>query len=351
MTTLEKNSFEILKLSGNTIIAFDGQGICLDTIIDPDHWFSDKPKNITGFHFSEIFPVETLTVVKQVFENISETKSKSDLTFEWKSNNKTLFFELTFMWGGDNIVAFIKNITQHILYEAHNNSTTNNSLEPVRSLLANISHQLKNPLYTVVGFSRLLFETEKAEEKIEYMHIIENNNAKLINLVNEVMEITRIDSGLITFDIDVVNLHLVCKEVYYSYNLRIPYEAELVFENQDIDALILTDKNRLIQVLSNLIGNAIKYTPTGSIRFGFKRLEHMVEIYVKDTGIGIPEEKQKNIFDRFYKVDNFAQGTGLGLSICKSIVEKLGGKISFTSTPGEGSCFTFTLPLNGTESC
>lgn len=343
MMTIENKSFDILKLTINSLIVFDSSGCCKDAIIDTTHWFSDKSEKIIGKNLSVIFPNAIQATLCKEFELVLSKNSESNQNYEFSSDDSRFVFQIKLVPFQEGVIAFVKDITK-------NKALLAKELEPIRNLLANISHQLINPLNVVVGFSRLLCETDKIKEKKEYIHIIESNNSRLISLVKEILEITRIDSGLMKFNFEYVNLQSICKEVYCSYNLRIPYEADLIFEGEDCEVSLMTDKNRLIQIFSILISNAIKFTSSGSIKFGYNLVGDVVKFYVKDTGIGIPEDKLKNIFDRFFKVDSFTSGTGLGLSICKSIVERLGGSIGLTSKFGEGSCFTFTLPLHGAKS-
>ena len=141
-----------------------------------------------------------------------------------------------------------------------------------------------------------------------------------------------------------INIHELCREVYNTFYFRCPQEVQLIFEPSDISTLVKADKSRVIQVISNLIGNALKFTHEGSIRYGYSHKNGKIEIYVSDTGTGISDENQKRIFDRFVKANDMDQGTGLGLSICKMLVEKMGGEISVESEIGKGTTFRFTLP-------
>lgn len=212
------------------------------------------------------------------------------------------------------------------------------------AFLANMSHEIRTPLNAIVGFSRVIADTNNAEERLGYYNIVEANNSRLLQLINEILDLSRIESGMMEFTEAPINLHSTCLEIYDTHEFRCSDNVKLYFDDSDSELWINSDKNRLIQVFSNIIGNAIKFTHHGSIRFGYKRKKNEVECYITDTGTGISPDKINKIFERFTKLDNFTQGTGLGLSICKSIVERLGGKISVESKLGVGTTFTFTHP-------
>ncbi|MEA4840923.1 MAG: ATP-binding protein [Bacteroidales bacterium] len=214
------------------------------------------------------------------------------------------------------------------------------------AFIANMSHEIRTPLNAIVGFSRIIAETDNIEERQSYYSIVESNNARLLGLINEILDLSKIESGIMEFDFEPISLHRFCNEIVQTLSLRCAKEVELIFDKSDPNLVINTDKNRLSQVFSNLIGNASKFTQQGSIRFGYIVKPDHLEFYVKDTGSGIMADKLDKVFERFVKADNFTQGTGLGLPICKSIIEKLGGRISVSSKVGSGTCFTFTLPLN-----
>lgn len=212
------------------------------------------------------------------------------------------------------------------------------------AFLANMSHEIRTPLNAIVGFSHLISESEDAEERRNYYNIVEANNERLLELINEILDLSKIESGTIEFTYAPVKLHNLCKEVHDAHVFRTPAGVKLVYEPSDADLIIETDKNRVIQVFSNLIGNAFKFTKEGSVSYGYKTEGKQIVFHVTDTGTGIESEKVGRVFERFAKLNNFAQGTGLGLSICKTIIERLGGEISVSSELGKGSTFKFTLP-------
>lgn len=218
------------------------------------------------------------------------------------------------------------------------------------AFLANMSHEIRTPLNAIVGFSRIIAESENAQERREFYEIVEANNDRLLQLINEILDLSKIESGIVDFTIGTVNLNRLCKDIYDAHVFRCPQGVQLIPEPSDEELNIESDNNRLFQVFSNLIGNAFKFTTQGSVSYGFKREDDVVKFHVTDTGIGIEAEKLPKVFERFAKLNTYAQGTGLGMSICKTILERLGGTISVTSEFGKGTTFTFTLPYNAGES-
>ena len=212
-----------------------------------------------------------------------------------------------------------------------------------------MSHEIRTPLNAIVGFSRIIAESENTEERKEYYNIVEANNERLLQLINEILDLSKIEAGIVEFSIAAVRLHPLCKEIHDAHVFRCPSGVELIFDPSDEDILIDSDKNRIFQVISNLIGNAFKFTTKGSISYGYHREGETIVFHVTDTGTGIAPEKIGKVFERFVKANNFAQGTGLGLAICKTIIERLGGKISVTSELEKGTTFIFTLPAKTTQ--
>lgn len=212
------------------------------------------------------------------------------------------------------------------------------------AFLANMSHEIRTPLNAIVGFSHLIAESEDPDERKAYYEIVDANNERLLQLINEILDLSKIESGIVEFTITPVKLHRLCKEIHDAHVFRCPAGVKLIFEPSDEMLIIDSDKNRVFQVLSNMIGNAFKFTSQGSVSYGYRQEGDFVLFHVTDTGIGIQADKVGRVFERFVKVNNHAQGTGLGLSICKTIIERLGGEVSVTSEMGVGTTFTFTLP-------
>lgn len=209
-----------------------------------------------------------------------------------------------------------------------------------------MSHEIRTPLNAIVGFSRLITETDNASEQQEYLTIINNNSDLLLQLINDILDFAKIESGTLNYNMSWVDLKDVCQEVYISQSLKMTSDVALLYNGDMLPSVRLrTDTQRIEQVLLNLLSNAIKCTNQGFVSLSYEIEGDFVRVSVTDTGIGIDKEKQASVFERFVKLDDFRQGTGLGLSICKMIIEKLGGEIGLRSELGKGSTFWFTLPL------
>ena len=216
--------------------------------------------------------------------------------------------------------------------------------------LANMSHEIRTPLNAIEGFSRVIAETDSAEERMKYLEIIESNNNRLMSLINEILDLSRVESGEIVIKKAPVDLESLCTSIQQLFKFRCPETVQLKWNSPTMPITMNTDENRLTQVLSNLISNALKHTPKGEITYGYKITDNgqMISFYVKDTGSGIAPEFINQIFDTYASQDADKQkGYGLGLALCRIIVEKMGGTISVESALGKGSTFTFCLPFNG----
>ena len=213
------------------------------------------------------------------------------------------------------------------------------------AFLANMSHEIRTPLNAIVGFSELLVDSDDPDEKKEYWHIIESNNDLLLRLINDILDLSKIESGIIDRKRERFNLTQLCNELYVMMRSKIPNaDVELVQDNPCPECWIFLDSNRLKQVWMNFLTNAVKYTRSGYIRMGYSVEKDGIRFYVEDTGTGIPKELQDRVFGRFQKLNEFVQGTGLGLAISRAIVEAAGGEIGFTSEQGIGSTFWAWVP-------
>ena len=233
--------------------------------------------------------------------------------------------------------------TEQELIAAKERAEESNKLKT--AFLANMSHEIRTPLNAIVGFSNLLAETDDIGERREYMRVVEENNELLLKLISDILDLSKIEAGTFEFNYGRVDVNRMCEETVRSLSLKVKDKpVELIFGEHDAQCCVVGDKNRLIQVITNFINNAVKFTDEGSITLGYRTEGGELLFHVEDTGSGISEEHRQSIFDRFVKLNSFAQGTGLGLSISKSIVEQMGGRIGVESEVGRGSRFWFTIP-------
>ena len=213
--------------------------------------------------------------------------------------------------------------------------------------LSNMSHEIRTPLNAIVGFSELLVNTDDPKDKEEYMAIINRNNELLLQLISDILDLSKIEAGTLEFIYDMVDINEMLRGLEMSYRQKIAEHPgiDISFTSHMDECVVYTEKNRVMQVISNFLNNALKFTREGHIHFGYEEQENGLRFFVSDTGKGIPVEKQGEIFKRFVKLDSFTNGTGLGLAICQTIVRKLGGEIGVYSEEGKGSTFWFTLPV------
>ena len=217
--------------------------------------------------------------------------------------------------------------------------------------LANMSHEIRTPLNAIEGFARIMAETDSADERMKYMEIVESNNARLLALIDEILDLSRVEAGELSIKKSMTDLNEMCRSMQNIFKFRCPDSVALQWTRPNMNVTLNTDANRVTQVFSNLISNALKHTTKGSINYGYRLINdgQEVEFYVSDTGTGIAPEDQKHIFEAYVSRDAEQQnGYGLGLALCKIIVEKLGGHITVNSKLGAGSTFRFILPFQGT---
>ena len=303
----------------------------------------------------------------EVLENITDKQVWNNFIHALRTNNNVLkyicnhpyprfnvissdcySFIIRNEYGEDIIWHLRRDISEQLRYENELKKAKEKAEESDRlksAFLSNMSHEIRTPLNAIVGFSAVMADIDDPQERKKFYSIIESSNKRLLLLIDEVLDLSKIESGMLEFNFTPVKINDLCREIFITHQLYAARNASLMLELPDEDICIKTDKNRLTQVISNLINNAVKFTPKGTITLGYRLITDFVEFYVRDTGIGIAEDKLGKIFNRFVKVDRFAPGTGLGLSICKTIAERLGGDISVTSEVGIGSVFSFRIPL------
>lgn len=214
------------------------------------------------------------------------------------------------------------------------------------AFLANMSHEIRTPLNAIVGFSQLLAETDDPEERHEFVEIIDSNNRMLLQLISDILDLAKIESGTMDFKFADMNVKEVINEIVTSFRIKMPDNVALIAPQDSPECQIYSDRMRQTQVISNFLNNAIKYTSEGCITLAYEIIGDEIKFSVTDTGDGMSQEIQAHIFDRFYKGNTFKQGTGLGLSICETIVNRLGGRIGVNSELGKGSTFWFTHPYS-----
>ena len=359
----EKYSTRILDALPDMLTVFDHDANIIELASSPstNHVEGINADNITHSNVKDILPPEAYESVRQNMDRVILTGESSTSRHDLMLDGILHHYEnRIFPLDNEYLLCMCRDISEQWNAE-QTNKKQQKELEAARikaeesdrlksAFLANMSHEIRTPLNAIVGFSHLIAESDDAEERKTYYNIVNANNERLLQLINEILDLSKIESGTIEFSFGPASLHNLCREVYDAHIFRTPQGVSLVYESSDESLMIETDKNRVFQVISNLIGNAVKFTKEGSISYGYKLVDNQIVFHVTDTGTGIEPEKVGRVFERFAKLNNHAQGTGLGLSICKSIVERLGGKISVSSEFGKGTTFTFTLPYTVAES-
>lgn len=347
---LEERNRKVIEALPEFIFIFDDNFFITDVFIADDSTLLHPIEELRGGDGRDVYSPE----VSDLFiQNIRECLEDGQLKeIEYPLDVEGLerhYFQARIVPFEDNkVLALIHDITKRVehaneLVEAKQRAEESDRMKSV--FLANMSHEIRTPLNAIVGFSEIVAMTESQEEKNEYVQIIQQNSNLLLQLINDILDLSRIESGKSEMHLQPTDMSAVIEEVGKVHNLKMRYGIELKIEHPDMEVWTMTDRNRVTQVLFNFLSNAIKNTDGGSITLGMKADEEWLKLYVKDTGCGIPAEKLPKIFTRFEKVNEFAQGTGLGLPICKSIIERLGGRVEVESELGTGSTFSFYLPF------
>lgn len=212
------------------------------------------------------------------------------------------------------------------------------------AFLANMSHEIRTPLNAIIGFSELLTDAESKEEKSMYLKILKENNDLLLQLISDILDLSKIEAGTFDFTFSNVDINVLCRDIVRSTLMKDTNGVDIIFDENSDDCHIVSDRNRLQQVITNFVNNALKFTKQGSIHIGYQQMGDRLKVYCSDTGIGISKEQQQHVFERFVKLNSFIKGTGLGLAICQTIIQQLHGEIGVDSEPGRGSTFWFILP-------
>lgn len=346
---LEERNRKVIEALPEFIFIFDENFFIKDVLIADDSTLLHPIDQLRGGDGRNIYSPE---VCDLFMENIRECLVDGKLKeIEYPLDVEGLerhYFQARIVPFEDNqVLALIHDITQRVkraneLVEAKQRAEESDRMKSV--FLANMSHEIRTPLNAIVGFSEIVAMTEDPKEKEEYVQIIQQNSNLLLQLINDILDLSRIESGKSEMHLDPTDLSAVLEEVGKVHNLKMRYGIELKTELPEKAIWTMTDRNRVTQVLFNFLSNAIKNTESGSITLGMSVEGEWLKCYVKDTGCGIPKDKISKIFSHFEKVNEFAQGTGLGLPICKSIIDRLGGRVEVESELGKGSTFSFYLP-------
>lgn len=322
-------------------------------VLDANQAFSDKiiPKSLIWHKNRKDIEKTAIGSIEKYLEVARKVlKTKEAYLTEFKINQCIYNIIITTSDEENVIDTFLIDITELIqleqnLREALNKAEEANKLKS--SFLANISHEIRTPLNAIIGFSSMLPTAESDEEANEYLSIIRSNNGLLLQLIDDILDLAKIEAGTLDFSKTTFSVNDLMDQVIHSARLGLDNDkVEMLCYKQEVDYQIHSCRNRIMQVLINLVNNSMKFTKEGSISVGYNYLpdENQLQFFVRDTGIGIPEDKQKEIFERFVKLDPFVQGSGLGLSICEMIIHTIGGDIWVESEIGKWTCFWFTVP-------
>ena len=354
----EKYSTRILDALPDMLTVFDHDANIIELASSPstNHVEGINADNITHSNVKDILPPEAYESVRQNMDRViltgESSTSRHDLMLDGILHN---YENRIFPLDNEYLLCMCRDISEQWNAE-QTNKKQQKELEAARikaeesdrlksAFLANMSHEIRTPLNAIVGFSKLVIDAECTNEKEQYAEIIERNSEILLNLFNDILDLSSLEADSLSFNIRPIKLIDICLQLEQQFCYKVKNGTKLILDDVDTELYVSGDWNRIIQIISNLLSNAAKFTPKGEIHFGYREKEDFVEFYVKDSGIGIPAERVATIFQRFGKINDFVQGTGLGLTLCRMLVEKMGGRIWLRSQEGKGSRFYFTLPL------
>ncbi|MDD3037333.1 ATP-binding protein [Bacteroides sp.] len=345
---LETYNRKIIEALPEFIFIFDDNFYITDVLMAPDTILLHPIDVLKGVNARNIYSPEVSDLfICNIRECLKDGKLK-EIEYPLEVDGRKFYFQARIApFESNKVLALIHDIGDRIrrsqeLIEAKRRAEDADRMKSV--FLANMSHEIRTPLNAIVGFSEIMAVTVNEEEKHEYLEIIQKNSNLLLQLINDILDLSRIESGKSEMHFQQVEISGLIDEVEKVHQLKMKSNVELKIIRPQEEFWTSTDRNRVMQVLFNFLSNAIKNTERGSITLGLKHEGDWLNLFVSDTGCGISEEKLPRIFTRFEKLNDFVQGTGLGLSICKSIVERLGGKIEVTSELGKGSTFSLYLP-------
>ena len=354
----EKYSTRILDALPDMLTVFDHDANIIELAYSPstNHVEGINADNITHSNVKDILPPEAYESVRQNMDRVILTGESSTSRHDLMLDGILHHYEnRIFPLDNEYLLCMCRDISEQWNAE-QTNKKQQKELEAARikaeesdrlksAFLANMSHEIRTPLNAIVGFSKLVIDAECTNEKEQYAEIIERNSEILLNLFNDILDLSSLEADSLSFNIRPIKLIDICLQLEQQFCYKVKNGTKLILDDVDTELYVSGDWNRIIQIISNLLSNAAKFTPKGEIHFGYREKEDFVEFYVKDSGIGIPAERVATIFQRFGKINDFVQGTGLGLTLCRMLVEKMGGRIWLRSQEGKGSRFYFTLPL------
>ena len=354
----EKYSTRILDALPDMLTVFDHDANIIELASSPstNHVEGINADNITHSNVKDILPPEAYESVRQNMDRVILTGESSTSRHDLMLDGILHHYEnRIFPLDNEYLLCMCRDISEQWNAE-QTNKKQQKELEASRikaeesdrlksAFLANMSHEIRTPLNAIVGFSKLVIDAECTNEKEQYAEIIERNSEILLNLFNDILDLSSLEADSLSFNIRPIKLIDICLQLEQQFCYKVKNGTKLILDDVDTELYVSGDWNRIIQIISNLLSNAAKFTPKGEIHFGYREKEDFVEFYVKDSGIGIPAERVATIFQRFGKINDFVQGTGLGLTLCRMLVEKMGGRIWLRSQEGKGSRFYFTLPL------
>ena len=354
----EKYSTRILDALPDMLTVFDHDANIIELASSPstNHVEGINADNITHSNVKDILPPEAYESVRQNMDRVILTGESSTSRHDLMLDGILHHYEnRIFPLDNEYLLCMCRDISEQWNAE-QTNKKQQKELEAARikaeesdrlksAFLANMSHEIRTPLNAIVGFSKLGIDAECTNEKEQYAEIIERNSEILLNLFNDILDLSSLEADSLSFNIRPIKLIDICLQLEQQFCYKVKNGTKLILDDVDTELYVSGDWNRIIQIISNLLSNAAKFTPKGEIHFGYREKEDFVEFYVKDSGIGIPAERVATIFQRFGKINDFVQGTGLGLTLCRMLVEKMGGRIWLRSQEGKGSRFYFTLPL------
>ena len=354
----EKYSTRILDALPDMLTVFDHDANIIELASSPstNHVEGINADNITHSNVKDILPPEAYESVRQNMDRVILTGESSTSRHDLMLDGILHHYEnRIFPLDNEYLLCMCRDISEQWNAE-QTNKKQQKELEAARikaeesdrlksAFLANMSHEIRTPLNAIVGFSKLVIDAECTNEKEQYAEIIERNSEILLNLFNDILDLSSLEADSLSFNIRPIKLIDICLQLEQQFCYKVKNGTKLILDDVDTELYVSGDWNRIIQIIRNLLSNAAKFTPKGEIHFGYREKEDFVEFYVKDSGIGIPAERVATIFQRFGKINDFVQGTGLGLTLCRMLVEKMGGRIWLRSQEGKGSRFYFTLPL------